>query len=281
MPAPAEHPARTRKTAEAASTAEAARLEPAGNDAARPEPTDTSARTRPASDAASAERLAQPARFVTPSFYNLFWIFILCSVGGLVVETLVSYPVDGVWKDRAGLVWGPLSPIYGVGGVLVTVALNRLRNARTIVLFAAAAIVGGLFELVAGWFWESAFGIVAWSYADQPFNIGGYTCLGIALVWGLAGLIWVKLALPVVMKLIELIPEHLRTVATAALATFVAVDVVVTLLAFNCWFERLAGAAPETPVQEFFAERFDDGFMEGRFQTMSIYPSLADRGNER
>ena len=35
-------------------------------------------------------------------------IFVLASVIGLVIETLVSYPIDGVWKDRAGLVWGPL-----------------------------------------------------------------------------------------------------------------------------------------------------------------------------
>ncbi len=235
----------------------------------------------PVANVAHGKRPVDPGRFVAPSFYNLFWIFIVCSVGGLVVETLVSYPVDGVWKDRAGLVWGPLSPIYGVGGVLVTVALNRLRDARTIVLFAAAAVVGGLFELVAGWFWESAFGIVAWSYADQPFNIGGYTCLGIALVWGLAGLVWMKGVLPAVMRLVDLIPAPLRTAATAVLAAFVAVDVVVTLMAFNCWFERLAGASVDTPVQEFFAEHFDDGFMEGRFQTMSLYPSLADRGDDR
>ena len=271
MPVPAKRPARTRKTAGTASAAADARPEPAG----------TGARAVAAPDAARPERPAQPTRFVALSFYNLFWIFVVCSVGGLVVETLVSYPVDGVWKDRAGLVWGPLSPIYGVGGVLVTVALNRLRNARTIVLFAAAAVVGGLFELVAGWFWESAFGIVAWSYADQPFNIGGYTCLGIALVWGLAGLVWMKGVLPAVMRLVDLIPARLRTAATTVLAAFVAVDVVVTLMAFNCWFERLAGASVDTPVQEFFAEHFDDGFMEGRFQTMSLYPSLADRGNDR
>ncbi len=231
------------------------------------------------SAAANVEAASRPARFIRPSFYNLFWIFILCSVGGLIVETVASYPADGVWKDRAGLVWGPFSPIYGAGGVLVTVALNRLRDAPPAALFAASAAVGGLFELAAGWFWESAFGIVAWSYADQPFNIGGYTCLGIALVWGLVGLVWMKLLLPVVMKLIDLTPARLRTVPTALLAAFVAVDVAVTLLAFNCWFERQAGIIADAPVQRFFAERFDDGFMEERFQTMSIYPVLADRSN--
>ena len=43
---------------------------------------------------------------------------------------------------------------------------------------------GAAFEWFAGWFWENAFGIVAWDYSSQPFNLGGHTCLGIALVLG-------------------------------------------------------------------------------------------------
>ena len=39
-----------------------------------------------------------------------------------------------------------------------------------------------------------------WDYSSQPFNLGGHTCLGIALVWGAAGVAWVKLALPVMQR---------------------------------------------------------------------------------
>lgn len=210
-------------------------------------------------------------------FYHLFWVFIICSIAGLFVETLVSYPIDGVWKDRAGLVWGPFSPIYGAAAVLFTVVLNPLRNTRLTVLFAVAAFAGGMFEFVAGWFWENAFGIVAWSYIDQPFNLFGYTCLGISLVWGLAGFVWLKLLLPIVYDLIDHIPATIQKIATIALATFMVVDMVLTIGAFACWFDRQAGTPAETPVQSFFAEHFDDKFMGERFQTMSIYPSLAKR----
>lgn len=219
----------------------------------------------------------EPLRSVSMDFFHLFWIFVLASMVGLLVETISSYPVDGIWKDRAGLVWGPFSPIYGVAGVLATITLGRLRAAKPFLLFAASAVAGGLFEFVAGWFWESAFGIVAWSYADQPFNIGGYTCLGISLVWGLAGLVWVKALLRLACRLIDLIPLRLRRATTTVLALFVAIDVAFTLTAFNCWFERKAGEGADTPVQAFFAEHFDDSFMESRFQTMSIYPSLSVR----
>lgn len=211
------------------------------------------------------------------SFPLLVWIFALCSVVGLVVETLVSYPVDGVWKDRAGLLWGPFSPIYGVGGVLMTVALNRLADARPVTLFAAAALVGATFECAAGWFWKHAFGIVAWSYADQPFNVGGYTCLGMALVWGAAGLAWMRLGLPRVVRLFDRIPVPARRPLASLLFAFLVVDAIMTVVAFGCWFDRQAGLPAEGPVSAYFAERYDDAFMAERFQTMSIYPDLAHR----
>lgn len=218
------------------------------------------------------------ARPVKLGFFNLFWIFVICSVAGLIVETLVSYPIDRMWKDRAGLLFGPFSPIYGVGGVLMTVVLNRFSEKGPVTIFFIAALAGGAFEYVAGWFFEHAFGIVAWSYEGQPFNLGGHTCLGIALCWGVLGLLWAKALLPLAMKAIGHMPQGIRGAATAVAAVFLAVDVVMTLMAFNCWFERQSGEAPESSMQTYFAEHFDDEYMSGRFQTMSIYPDLVKRG---
>ena len=120
-----------------------------------------------------SHRMARRARPLPEklTFFHLFWIFVICSVVGLVVETIVSYPIDGIWKDRAGLVWGPFSPIYGVGGMLITMALWNLRDKSALAMGICAGFVGAGFEFIAGWFWETFFGIVAWSYADQPFNL--------------------------------------------------------------------------------------------------------------
>ena len=136
----------------------------------------------------AALRDAAKSEAIKLDLYHLVWIFAVCSVLGLVGETVVSYFVDGRWESRAGFLWGPFSPIYGVGGVVMTLALARLSDARGGALFGVAAVVGAAFEWFAGWFWENAFGIVAWDYSSQPFNLGGHTCLGIALVWGAAGM---------------------------------------------------------------------------------------------
>lgn len=224
---------------------------------------------------AARERAASRPLPKATSLYGLFWIFVLASVIGLVIETLVSYPIDGVWKDRAGLVWGPFSPIYGVGAVLMTLAVGRVRTPTCPRIFGACMLVGAGFEFVAGWFFKHAFGIVAWDYSSQPFNLMGHTCLGIAICWGVLGLIWAKALLPLVLRAIALIPDNVRTLASTGLALFLAVDVAVTLVAFDCWYARLDGQRPDTRIEQYFEANFGNDFMAERFQTMSLYPEIA------
>ena len=55
------------------------------------------------------------------------------------------------------------------------------------------------------------------------------------------------------------------------------VDCVMTLQALDCWYERLSGDQVTTPIQQFYAKDFDDGYMENRFQSMTIHPDDAVR----
>ncbi|MDO4291189.1 MAG: putative ABC transporter permease [Eggerthellaceae bacterium] len=238
----------------------------------------THARTAPLSQALARKQGSDDAHsFIELTYFNLLWIFVVASVVGLIGETIVATVMDGFVKDRAGLVWGPFSPLYGLGAVLMTVALNDLKGRSRILLFTVAAVVGGALEFVAGWFWKNAFGIIAWSYIDRPLNFGGYTCVEMMVVWGLAGLAWMLVALPIVMRVIGLIPANWRTPLTVAMSAFLLVDVTVTLMSFNFWFERLSGAVPETPLQLFFANHYGNEWMDDRFQTMSMWTDLAKR----
>jgi hypothetical protein len=45
----------------------------------------------------------------------------------------------------------------------------------------------------------------------------------------------------------------------------------------DCWYLRQLGEPIETPWQELCAWWFDDAFMERRFETMSMWTSLALR----
>ncbi len=219
--------------------------------------------------------------FLELNFFNLFWIFVVCSILGDVMESIFHVIVvdPGHWQDRAGLLFGPFSPIYGCGALLMTLFLNRLYKRNIVLVFFLSAIIGGAFEYFVSVFMQYTFGAVAWDYTGQWLSIGGRTC-GIAMcAWGALGVVWLKLLLPLLLKLIDLIPWNWRYTLTTIAAVFMAIDCVMSLQALDCWYERLANDPVNSPIQHFYAEHFDNSWMENRFQSMTIHPDSAVRNS--
>lgn len=217
---------------------------------------------------------------VAINFFNMFWIFTVGMVVGDAVETVYHYMIEvpGEFQIRAGLLWGPFSPIYGFGALILTFALNRFYKANVLVVFLVSAVLGGAFEYAVSWFLEYAFGSVAWDYTGRFLNINGRTDFMFMCMWGLLGVVWIKVLLPRVVKVVNMIPWKWRYTITAVCAAFVAFDGAMTLLALDCWYLRLAGSdTGEVAVMQFFGEHFDNEYMESRFQSMSIHPELTSR----
>ena len=78
------------------------------------------------------------------------------------------------YQDRAGLLFGPFSPIYGFGALLMTIALNRFHDKPVWVVFLVSAVIGGAFEYFTSWIMEFSFGIRAWDYSGTFLSIEGY-----------------------------------------------------------------------------------------------------------
>lgn len=227
--------------------------------------------------------------YIKLNFFNLFWVFTVCSMIGLVIEVIWHMVVvdPGVYQDRAGLLYGPFSPIYGVGAVILTVMLNRFYRANPIIIFLVSAVVGGAFECAVSLFMQLAFGAVAWNYSGatlfgiipDPIAIicGGRTSTLFATFWGILGLVWIKICLPHMLELINLIPWKWRYSLTTVCAALTVVNAAMTLGALDCWYERVSGVEPSSPVEEFYAVYYDNEFMENRFQSMTINPRETSR----
>lgn len=204
------------------------------------------------------------------NFFNIFWTFVVCSFLGLVIEEVYHALVFGGYQDRAGLLFGPFSPIYGFGAVLMTVALNRVRDKNVVLVFLCSAVIGGAFEYFVSWFMQFAFGVTAWDYTGTFLSIDGRTNGFFMACWGVLGVVWVKWLQPRVFKLIYLIPWNWRYAVTGVAAVLIALDCVMTLQSLDYWFLRSSGQQPETAMQVFYAEHFGDDYMANRFQTMSM-----------
>lgn len=215
--------------------------------------------------------------YIPLNFFNVFWVFMVASVLGLVIEVIYHAMVYGGYEDRAGVVWGPFSPIYGFGAALMTIALNRFWNRSALFIFVLSGLVGASFEWWVSFFMETAFGIVAWDYTGTFLSIGGRTNFAFFCAWGFLGMVWIKLLLPGVLRVVDAIPLTWRTGLTVVTAIFMLANGAVTLVALNSWYQRAAGIPQTTAVQQYFAEHFDDQFMAHRFQSMTLDASKAGR----
>ena len=209
--------------------------------------------------------------YIALNFFNAFWIFLICSFLGLCLELGYQYALHGTYMSRAGMLFGPFSPIYGFGGLLLTMVLNKQYRKNPLVIFLISALVGGGFEYFVSFFLEYTFGIVAWDYSDDFLNINGRTNAYYMVLWGLLGLVWIKLLLPYILKLINKINWRWRYTLTTVAFIAMLINGAMTLMSFDFWYERQSGSEPQTAVEIFFSRHFGDEYMAERFETMQVH----------
>ncbi len=64
-------------------------------------------------------------------------VFVIYSFLGVVVETIFCLVMEGVLESRLGLLYLPLRPMYGVGGVACMLLLHRFMS-EPILVFCSA-----------------------------------------------------------------------------------------------------------------------------------------------
>ena len=192
------------------------------------------------------------------SFSKLVWIFAVCCVVGFVVETLWCYFRHGYIESRKSLVYGPLSVAYGMGGVLLTLVLSKFRTSSLWEVFLVSFLVGTAAEYICSLGQEIVFGSVAWDYSDLPLNINGRVCLLYSIFWGVLGIGWVKLIMPLSDKLISLIPPNVDKILVWAFVAFFVFDAGLSAAAALRMNEREKGAEASNKIEIFLDEHFDD-----------------------
>ncbi len=189
---------------------------------------------------------------------------------GFAVETLWCLLKNGYIESRKSLVYGPLSVAYGMGGVLLTAALSKFRDSSLWKVFLISFVVGTIAEYICSLGQEIVFGSVAWDYSHLPLNINGRVCLLYSLFWGILGITWVKLIMPLTDKLIAFIPMKLSGILVWTFIAFFIFDAGLSAVAALRWNERKEGLEPSNRMEVFLDKHFPDDRMK------SIYANSRD-----
>ncbi len=202
--------------------------------------------------------------------YKLFYVFIIGSIFGCYMEQIQYYLHKGIWECRAGVVWGPFSEIYGVGGMIMFLLSYVLKEKSPILIFSAATLCGSAFEYLARLFQEIAFGSITWDYSNQPLNIGGRTSLIYGIYWGLLGLIFIKWIFPLLNQCLDRIQGKAVYIFTWVFFLFMTVNLIFSAAAVNRWSERLQGSPAKSTMEEYIDKHYDNEMMDNRFPHMKF-----------
>lgn len=214
------------------------------------------------------------------SFPKLFWLFLIGSFFGTVLETVWGLVMDGYFQMRVGLVVGPFIPVYGGGAVVITLCLYKLHKKGDIIVYLASAVIGATFEYLCSYFQEMFLGTISWDYSDTPFNLDGRTNLTYALIWGVLGLVWLRYVYPFISRTIEKIPKKIGNILTVVLCIIIALDSVFSVLAVMRKNERAEHIPPRTFIGVFVDNAFNDDYMNFVFPYMGTKETFAQKRAE-
>lgn len=197
--------------------------------------------------------------------YKLLWIFYIGSFGGVILEMFWCYLQNGYIESRQGLIYGHFNILYGFGAVALSYFSYRFRNHSDWVSFLGGFIVGSVLEYICSWGQEFALGVWSWDYSHLPLNINGRICLFYSLIWGLLGVVWIKIAYPLLSVLIMKIPNKIGRVLTWMLLVFFIFNIIASGFVMARWTERHNGKESTSSLSRYIDEKYPDERMERIF----------------
>ena len=106
------------------------------------------------------------------------------SLIGYIVEMIVALVQNGHLESRQGVLYGPFTPVYGIGIIVFYLFFNKVNTRQKGKIFIMSMILGGITEYLCSFLQEKIFGTVSWDYSNWIFNINGRTTINTLYLLG-------------------------------------------------------------------------------------------------
>ena len=202
-------------------------------------------------------------------FNEIFKVFIIFMIGcilGYVVEMIVALVQNGHFVSRQGLLYGPFTPVYGIGILVYYIFFRIVKNRDKKIVFISSMILGGITEYLCSYIQEKAFGTVSWDYSNWLFNIVGRTTLIHCTYWGFAGLLYVSYIEPLIPKIEEVVRNHKVKIMATSVAIFMVFNVAISSMAAIRQKERQENIAANSKIDVFLDNTYPDEYMDEVFE---------------
>lgn len=172
------------------------------------------------------------------SIWKIVIYFIIYSMIGFVIETIFGLITKGVIESRKNFLYGPFCCIYGVGGLVAIIGLQKFKK-NNYTIFLGGALIGSFVEYFISLIGEFIFHIKWWDYSNLPFNINGRICIAFSFLWGFLAIFFVRNLHPHVEKFVNKFSKKTIKIVAIVGIVFLCVNFVITSFALQVFFTRL------------------------------------------
>lgn len=160
-----------------------------------------------------------------------FFLFLIYAIMGWIIEVVGGIIQNKKFVNR-GFMIGPYCPIYGVGGVLITILLHEYVS-NPFILFCVAIVICGVLEYLTSYVMEKVFKARWWDYSKKKFNINGRICLETIIPFGLLGCFIMYVSNPLIENLLSKVPEGILSILFYTCISIYLLDLIVSFFVIS------------------------------------------------
>lgn len=202
--------------------------------------------------------VSKPEKAIT--YTKLFWLFIVGSIAGVIIEGLFCLIKKGHWETYVVSVLAPYNILYGFGAVLFYIGAIKLQNKPLSVQILIMTVLATTLELICGLLLRYGLGMRAWNYSHSFLNYKGIICFSFSLAWGSAAFLFAKFS-PQIQAMLKRFTSKPWRVACIVLSLVIMFDLCMTGTSILRWSERHYGIPAQTEMQKELDTEAPDDWM--------------------
>lgn len=198
-------------------------------------------------------------------YSDLFWLFIIASWVGLVMEGFYCLLKFGKWENHVVSVYGHFCIIYGVGIVFYYTLTHYIKKFNIFIRFLLYAFLGTFIELVCGLLLKYGLNMMAWSYENCFLNFMGLICFRMFVIWGILGFIF-ELTNKYTERFVKFTRKKIFNIIVPFFTVFMIINLLVTSVAITRWsYRHNHSYVKSNGIMNYFDKKYNDKYMSKRF----------------
>ena len=198
-----------------------------------------------------------------------FWVFILGSFIGCLVEEIWCLIKNKCFQIRSSLIHFPLIPIYGFAALFILIIADKVGYSLW-KIFIIGVLVATIVEYLCSYFQEKVFKTKSWDYSEFKYNLNGRVNLVYSIGFGLISMLVIKYIKNFEIYVSGLVNNETFIRVTILVFVLFILDVITSSIACLRYNSRREGIVASNNVERFLDKYYPDNRVE-KIYNNSIY----------